>query len=58
MTPDQGNERDRIRGELLEQLTPKMMPGQTPYTPEELDALHRMIADAAAGDPGEAGENL
>lgn len=32
------------------------MPGQTPYEAEELDELHRQVADAAAGDPGELGE--
>jgi len=31
-----------------------MMPGQTPYTPEELNTLHKMVGDAAEGDQGEA----
>ncbi|MGV0985033.1 MAG: hypothetical protein ACOYB2_10790 [Limnohabitans sp.] len=35
---------------------PKMMPGQEPYTPEEVATLHALVADAALGDPGEAGE--
>lgn len=35
---------------------PRMMPGQEPYTPEELDRLHALVHDAALGDPGEAGE--
>lgn len=35
---------------------PKMMPGQEPYTPAELTTLYGMVADAAAGDPGEANE--
>lgn len=32
---------------------PKMMPGQAPYTPGELDILYGMVRVAAAGDPGE-----
>jgi hypothetical protein len=36
--------------------TEHMMPGQTPYTLDELERLHRLVADAAAGDPGEQGE--
>lgn len=35
---------------------PRMMPGQTPYTPEEFASVKGMVADAAAGDPGEANE--
>ena len=35
---------------------PKMMPGQEPYTPAELTTLYGLVADAAAGDPGEANE--
>lgn len=33
-----------------------MMPGQAPYTEAELEQLYELVADAAAGDPGEAGE--
>ena len=36
--------------------TPRMMPGQEPYTPAELDTLHSLIHDAAEGDPGETNE--
>jgi hypothetical protein len=36
----------------------RMMPGQTPYAPDEVALLHRMVADAAAGDPGEADEPM
>ena len=32
------------------------MPGQTPYTDEELKKVHSLVGDAAAGDPGEAME--
>jgi len=35
---------------------PKMMPGQEPYTEEELKQLHKMVSDAAEGDPGETEE--
>lgn len=35
---------------------PKMMPGQTPYTDAERATLYQAVADAAAGDPGEANE--
>ena len=35
---------------------PKMMPGQEPYTPNELATLYGLVSDAAAGDPGEANE--
>lgn len=37
-------------------LKPRMMPGQEPYTDEELSALYRLVADAADGDPGEENE--
>lgn len=33
-----------------------MMPGQKPYTQAELKALYALVADAAAGDPGEQDE--
>lgn len=36
----------------------RMMPGQTPYTPEEREQLARLVHDAAAGDPGEQEEPL
>ena len=36
--------------------TPRMMPGQEPYTPAELDTLHALVHDGAAGDPGETSE--
>lgn len=36
--------------------TPKMMPGQEPYTPEEWERASRLISAAAATDPGEADE--
>ncbi len=32
---------------------PKMMPGQMPYTQEEILRLNGLVSDAAAGDPGE-----
>ncbi len=35
---------------------PKMMPGQEPYTDDELRVLYAWIHDAALGDPGEVGE--
>lgn len=53
MTPGQGQERDRIKGEILAKLTPRMMPGSEPYTDAELTALYRMISQAAEADPGE-----
>lgn len=34
----------------------RMMPGQDPYTEAELEQLYELVADAADGDPGEAGE--
>jgi hypothetical protein len=34
----------------------KMMPGQEPYTDDELRALHNLVSDAAEGDPGERDE--
>lgn len=34
----------------------RMMPGQKPYTPEERERRDRLVAEAADGDPGEAGE--
>jgi hypothetical protein len=34
-----------------------MMPGQEPYTADELEALHRLVDAAAHGDPGEKEEN-
>jgi hypothetical protein len=34
-----------------------MMPGQTPYTEEELKAVRKLVSDAALGDPGEQGES-
>jgi hypothetical protein len=34
----------------------QMMPGQTPYTPEELETLYALVSDAADEDPGEANE--
>lgn len=34
----------------------RMMPGQTTYTPQELDRLYGLVAEAADGDPGEADE--
>lgn len=37
-------------------MTPKMIPGQDPYTADELDALYALVADAAEGDPGERDE--
>lgn len=38
-------------------MTPKMMPGQTPYTPEDVARLEQLVSDAAAGDPGELEES-
>lgn len=35
----------------------KMMPGQEPYTDAERVQRDQMVADAALGDPGEAGES-
>lgn len=37
-------------------MSPKMMPGQEPYTPAELVVLHRLVRWAAEGDPGEQDE--
>lgn len=34
----------------------RMMPGQTPYTPEEQKKLNHLVNEAAAGDPGERNE--
>ena len=34
----------------------KMMPGQTPYTPEEQRQLEALVRDAADEDPGEENE--
>jgi hypothetical protein len=42
--------------EPAEPFTVRMMPGQPPYTPDELRRLHALVRDAAAGDPGEANE--
>lgn len=36
----------------------KMMPGQEPYTDDELKTLNNLVGDAAKGDPGEELENL
>jgi len=36
--------------------TEKMMPGQEPYTEKERQRRDKLVADAAAGDPGELGE--
>ncbi len=33
-----------------------MLPGQTPYTPAELDQVHDLVDAAAANDPGEGNE--
>lgn len=38
--------------------TPRMMPGQEPYTPEELKKLYALISAAADEDPGEAMEEV
>ncbi len=35
-----------------------MMPGQTPYTPAELDQVHDLVDAAAASDPGEGNETI
>jgi hypothetical protein len=40
----------------LKSLAEKMMPGQKPYTKEELKNLYKMVGDAAKGDPGEKEE--
>jgi len=40
----------------IDERKPKMMPGQEPYTEEELDKLYRMIDEGAEYDPGESGE--
>jgi len=34
----------------------RMMPGQTPYTNQELAKLYTLVSDAADGDPGEQDE--
>lgn len=31
----------------------KMMPGETPYTPEEVEQLNDLVSQAADQDPGE-----
>lgn len=36
----------------------KMMPGQEPYTDDELKTLNNLVGDAAKGDTGEELENL
>lgn len=41
---------------MIDPRNPRMMPGQEPYSQRDLDRLYRLIDDAAAGDPGEAGE--
>lgn len=38
--------------------TPRMIPGQEPYTPEEWKAVQRLIRGAADEDPGECMEEL
>jgi hypothetical protein len=53
MNAAQGQERDRIKAEILAKLTPRMMPGSEPYTDAELTRLYKLISEAAAGDPGE-----
>jgi len=35
---------------------PKMLPGQEPYTEEELRRLYSLVNNAAAEDPGEQAE--
>lgn len=37
-------------------LTIKMLPGQEPYTPDELRRLTALVGIAAEQDPGEQGE--
>jgi len=37
--------------------SPRMMPGQTPYTEEEVQKLNKMVGDASMGDPGEEKED-
>lgn len=37
--------------------SPKMMPGQTPYTEEEKKRLNNMVGGAAKGDMGEQNED-
>jgi len=37
---------------------PKMMPGQEPYSAEELKKLHQLVSDAADDDPGEENESV
>lgn len=39
-----------------EEQCPKMLPGETPYTPEELELLYRLVHEAAEHDPGEQGD--
>lgn len=51
-----GGERIVDDPERWRKLNERMMPGQTPYTPEEVGMLHELVSDAAKGDPGEAGE--
>lgn len=34
----------------------RMMPGQKPYTKEELDRLYHLVGEAADEDPGEQDE--
>lgn len=38
--------------------TPKMMPGQEPYSEEEYKNLQGLVSDAADGDPGELDEPI
>lgn len=37
---------------------PRMMPGQTPYTENELHALERLVHTAACEDPDESREDV
>jgi len=54
--PDPGRSIWQYRMVRVEPSQVRMMPGQTPYTPEEAAEAQEAIAAAAQDDPGEAGE--
>ena len=47
---------ERAELDAAEPFTVRMMPGQEPYTDAELARVSALVADAAAGDPGEGAE--
>ena len=61
-TVDARNEKNAQLAEKIAEVkaakkpTVGMIPGQTPYTDEEMEKLKSMVAEAAADDPGEQNE--